>query len=251
MSTFVAIQARVNRRVIDLPSAVVAEVPRLVNVALHKLQQKHDFKIMEQEIAAFTLLNTHPLLATIGGSALTIGPNNINVKKWRGEPWYLTFNEGSPRRLSWANSREDIWGSIPQGGATVLSASYPAIVLEEMPDDTGTRTLSVYPLPDGASDYADGEYRITIPAWRYLPALVNDADHNWFTDQVSGEEFIVRWAAGEAFALNWDFQKYGVLTAQSEIHFKDLVKDDKLARLGSVETFVPHWRGVYQSRTRS
>lgn len=251
MSIFSAIQTRVQRRVIDLPAAVIAEVPQLINVALTKLQEKHDFRVMEQELAAVTLVNTHPLVTAVGGAAITIGPTGTtNVKKWRGEPWFLTYNEGAPTRMTWANSRESIWGSFDQGGAVSLEASFPNLILEEMADDTGNRTLSVYPLPDGNSDWPDFEYRITIPYWRYLPQLVAAGDHNWFTDQPSGEEFIVRWAAGEAFALNWDFQKFAVLEAQAEVHYKDLVTADKRARLGAVESFVPHWRGAYSNRTR-
>lgn len=251
MSTFATLQTRVQRRVIDLPSAVIAEVPTLINVALMKLQEKHDFRVMEQELAGYTLVNTHPLLASVGGSPITIGPTSINVKKWRGEPWFLSYNEGRPSRLTWANGRESIWGGFDQGGAISLEAAQPAVLLEEMSDDTGLRTISVYPLPDGNSDWPDFEYRITIPYWRYFPLLISAGDHNWFTDQTSGEEFIVRWAAGEAFALNWDFQKYGVLTAAAEIHYKDLVNADKRARLGAVESFVPHWRGAYSQRIRS
>lgn len=251
IALFSDIQTRVTRRVIDLPSAVIAEVPKLINVALTKLQEKHDFKVMEQEIAAYTLVNTHALVSSIGGPVLTIGPSGTaNVKKWRGEPWFLTYNEGAPKRMSWANGRESIWGSFDQGGTVSLEASFPSILLEEMADDLGNRGISVYPLPDGNSDFPDFEYRITIPAWRYVAQLVAAGDHNWFTDQPSGEEFLVRWAAGEAFALNWDFQKFGVLTAQAEIHYKDLVNADKRARLGAVESFVPHWRGAYQNRTR-
>lgn len=250
MATYLDLQTRVSRRVIDLPSAVVAEVPKLVNVALIKLQEKHNFKVMEAELAAFTLVNTHPLLVSVGGAPISIGPLATNVKEWRGEPWFLTYNEGSPGRMSWAPSKEAIMGGFLQGGATTLSSSFPSLILEEMSDDGNTRGLTVHPLPDGNSDYPDFEYRITIPYYRYLPLLSASGDHNWFTDQTSGEEFIVRYAAGEAFALNWDYQKYGVLTAQAQVHYKDLVTADKRARLGAVREFVPHWRGVYEQKVR-
>lgn len=250
MATFTEIQTRVTRRVIDLPSAVVAEVPKLVNVALLKLQEKHNFRVMEGELAAFTAVNSHTLLQGIGGAAISIGPTAINVKEWRGEPWYLRYTDGSPRFLSWSPSREALWGSFSQGGASITDASFPSAVLEEISDDGNTRGLSVYPLPDGNSDFPDGEYRITLPYYRYLPSLSASGDHNWFTDQSSGEEFIVRWATGEAFALNWDFQKFAVLIAQSQIHYKDLVTADKRARLGSVREFVPHWQGAHSTKTR-
>jgi hypothetical protein len=251
LGNYAELQTRVNRRVIDLPSAVVAEVPQLVNVALTKLQEKHNFRVMESELAAFTSVGTHPLLQSVGGATITIPSSPaINFKEWRGEPWFLNYIEGSPRFMSWAASREAVWGMFVQGGAVTFDQSYPQVIVEEPGDDNNNRTLSVYPIPDGASDWPDGEYRITLPYYRYLAPLVNSGDSNWLTNQPSGEEFIIRWATAEAHALNWDFQKYGVLAAQAEIHYKDVVTADKRYRLGPVREFVPHWRGVHSAKTR-
>jgi hypothetical protein len=246
------LQTRVTRRVIDLPAAVTAEVPQLINIALTKLQEKHNFRVMEAELAAYTLVRTHTLLQSVGGPAIIIPTAPaINFKEWRGEPWYLRYQDGSPRFMSWAPSREAIWGMFTQGGAVTTDQSFPQIILEEPSSDIyNSRNLSVYPLPDGASDYPDGEYRITIPFYQYLPALDLSGDHNWLTDQPSGEEFIVAWAAGKAFSLNWDFQKYALLTQEAETHYKDVVTADKRYRLGPVREWVPHWKGAHSNKTR-
>lgn len=252
MGNYTELQARVSRRVIDLPSAVVAEVPLLVNEAIALLQEEHNFRVMEAELQAFTLVNSHSLLQAVGGATIIIPTAPaINFKEWRGEPWYLRYQDGSPRYMSWAPSRESIWGSFVQGGANTTGASFPQVLLEEQPtDDQNSRPISVYPLPDGASDYLDGEYRITIPYYRYLAPLSAGGDHNWITDQASGEQYIISWATAKAFGLNWDYQKMGIAKAEAEIHKKEVKNADKKFRLSSVREFVPHWKGVHSSKTR-
>lgn len=252
MSTYSSIQSRVSRRVIDLPSAVVAEVPQLVNVALSKLQKKHNFRVMEAELAAFTAVGSHSIVQSVSGPPIILpSAPAINFKEWRNEPWSIRYTDGSPRFMSWAPSREAIWGSFNQGGAIASDSSFPQLLLEEPASDQyNNRLISVYPIPDGLSDYPDGEYRITIPYYQYLPTLVSAGDHNWLTDDESGEEYIVAWAAGKAFELNWDFQKFQVFLAEAETHYKDVVNADKRFRLSSVREWVPHWRGVHSSKTR-
>lgn len=250
-TTYSAMQTRVNRRVIDLPAAVQAEVPQLLNVALAKLQERHNFKVMERELAVYTAVNSHTILQSVGGSAVTIPTAPaINFKEWRGEPWFLRYQDGSPRAVTWAPSREAIWGALSNGGAISSDTGFPMVLLEEISDDTNARGISVYPLPDGNSDYSDGEYRLTLPYYAYVAVLSAAGDHNWFTDQASGEEYLVRWATAEAHALNWDFEKFQILTADAERHYNDLVRADKRYRLGSVHEFVPHWRGVHSTKTR-
>ncbi len=249
-TTYTDLQARVSRRIIDLPTAVQAEVPKLVNIAVNKLQERHNFRVMEAELAAYTAVGSHTLVSSVGGAAIS-WPGATGFKEWRGEPYFLQASDGAPRFMTLAPDRSSIWGSFTQGGTTTSDASFPHVIVEEpSSDDFNNRNLSVYPIPDGNSDYSDGEYRITIPYHRYLVPLSAGGDHNWLTDQLSGEEFIVRWATAEGHALNWDWEKYTILTAQSEVHYKDIVNADKRYRLSNVNEWVPHWRGVHQNRTR-
>lgn len=249
MGNYTELQARVNRRVIDLPTAVTAEVPLLINEALAKLQEEHNFKFMEAEISAFTQANSHILLDGINGAAINTS-NQGAFKEFRGEPWFLTYQDGNARFMSWAPSKEALWGRYSQGGAVVSDGGAPQVLLENISDANNNRTFSVYPMPAGSSDYPDGEYRITIPVVVYIGSLVAGADHNWFTDQSSGEQYILHWATAQAFALNWDYQKMAVHEKLAEIHRRDLIKADKKYRLGAVREFVPHWQGVHSNKTR-
>ena len=224
MGNYSTIQTRVTRRVIDLPSAVTAEVPQLVSLAISKLQERHNFKVMESRIAAFTTVNSGLLVDSVGGSTLT---------------------------ASFEYPSSNVFGSFvnDEGGYSVIDSGFPQAI---HPVNSGADNLTsfyVFPVPDGNSDYSDGEYRIFIPVWQYLPALT-DSQSNWFTSQPSGEEFIVRYATSEAHSLNWDFEKEAIMKAEAEIHYKDLVLADKRYRLSATTEFVPHWRGVHQNRTR-
>lgn len=248
-ATYQSMQTRVSARIIDLPTAVLTEVPKLVNVAMHKLMEKHNFKVMEAELAAYTQAENHTLLDGVLGNPLSL-PTPELFKEWRGEPWYTRYTDGSPGFMSISPSKQALWGSFTEGGADSNDDGYPQVILEGQPDDSNNRSLFVYPLPDGNSDWPDGEYRITMPFYRYLPDLVSAGDTNWLVNQASAEEFIVKWAAGEGHALNWDFDKYTALTAMAQTHYKDITDADKRYRLSSVGEWVPHWRGVRSTKTR-
>lgn len=250
MNTFSGMQTRVTRRVIDLPSAVVAEVPQLVNVALTKLQEAHNFKVMEGELPVFTQALTRNILVSVGGLAVSLYTQIPNFKEWRGKPWYLNYVDGAPRPMAWAGAREAVWGMFTQGGQITLDTGYPQLLLEEPPTDQfNNHTISVYPVADGNSDFPDGEYRITIPFYTYLPPLVNSGDNNWITNQTSGEEYIVHKATAMAFALNWDYEKATVEEQLAKLHFDDIVRTDKRFRLSNVREWAVHWRGANESKT--
>lgn len=233
MGTYSSIKARVVTRVIDLPSAVLAEVPILINEAIRDLQSQHNFKVMEGELSFVT---------TIGQRVLGAVPYTT-FKEYRGEPWFVRFTDGSIRYLTSPGAREAIWGLIDQD-----DVGFPQLILDGIPNDTNQRNFEVYPLPDGLSDYADGEYRVTIPYYRTIPDLVADGDSNWFT--VNAERFIVEWATAKAFALDWDEQHSAVKMQEAELERRIVVKKDKTYRLAGVNEFVPHWRGVHANRTR-
>lgn len=249
--TYLSMQQRVQRRVIDLPSAVLAEVPQLVNTALKQLQEGHNFKVMESEFSVYTTVDSHTMAVSVGGAAWTLPTSpSVNFKEWRGEPWFTRYQDGSTGPMTWAPSKEALWSAFSEGGATNSDRGYPMVLLEGVSDDSNVRTISVYPLPDGASDFSDGEYRITVPYYRYLPELSADGSSNWLTLQPSGEEFIVNWAAGEAHGLNWDYEKEAVMKSKAEINRKMVVNADKRFRLSSVREWVPHYRGVHSTKTR-
>lgn len=232
MGTFASIQARVETRVIDLPTAVQAEVPTLVNEAMRLIQQEHNFKAMEDELETIT---------TVATRVLTAIP--ARFKEFRGEPWYET-DDGFIVRMVLASSREAIWVEVDDE-----AEGFPRFLLDGLSDDAGTRNVEVYPLPDGNSDYGDGEYRITIPYWRYVPELSADADTNWFT--VNAEEWLVEKATAEAFLIDWDEERAAMWLQKAEASKKRVVKLDKVSRVAHVRTLVPLWRGARAPMLRS
>lgn len=238
MGTFLSIRNRVQTRVIDLPTAVLAEVPALVNMAIRRIQVKHNFKVMEAELAAVT-----NRLAGDSGRFLTAMPGLF--KEFRGDPFWIK-NDGTVRGLKTAQKRGDVWGPDYMDNADI---GFPLVLVEE----TGFATdsipnLDVYPLPDGNSDYGDGEYRIFIPYWTYLTDLVSDGDTNWFT--TNAEEWIVAYATSEAFAIDWDEERMAVWAQRAQVFYNDVILQDKRARLAGVTTLVPHRLGERQSKLR-
>lgn len=104
----------------------------------------------------------------------------------------------------------------------------------------------VYPIPDGLANTSDGEYTIQIPYY----ALISDSStEDWFTNFAT--EFLVADAAAEAFAMNWDEQRYlfwhnaaygpqwdsrGLLGG----HLLTAIRLDRQMQLSAVDTMVPY-----------
>lgn len=234
MGTFATIQARVLTRVIDAPAGTSGEIPTLINEAMKTLQVKHNFKVMEKVLTANTVLNTRTLVAT----------KPTDWKEPRPSPYWEPFTNGKTGRMEWVPDRESAHSNV-----TTLDKGAPKYLLEGEPTtDAGVSPFEVWPLPDGLSDYSDGEYRVYIPYWRFLPDLSAGSDTNWFT--VNAEEYLVHAATGMAFALDWDenrLAEWGQLGAGKA---QEVIKRDKMLRVSSVTTLVPHHRGVLSPRAR-
>lgn len=232
MGTYGSIQDRVQGRVIDLPTFVNSEVPTLVNSAIKILQDQHNFKVME------TLMSAQQ--TTVSTRVLTTLPSAF--KEFNGDPYYIT-DLGDTYFLSVAGTRQGLTAEYAND-----DAGRPRSLFISEPTDTGAANLEVYPLPDGNSDYDNGEYRIYIPYYRYLTALSADADTNWFT--VNAEEYIVEKATSLAFMLDWDYDSAALWGQAAEGWKKDIVKRDKMQRLVGFDTLVPHYRGANSPRVR-
>lgn len=259
VGTYQELQTRVQTRIIDLPAAVLAEIPQLVNEALHELQSRHSFKVMEKELYTYTQVFNRTLQTGTpftGQSPLFTWPQNAtianqttpsNLKEWRGRPVFIRYADGTPRFLNINEERTNEYGAY-----TEWDPSFPANIIDSVPSDVNnTRTLLVYPLPDGLSDWPDGEYRILVPYYGYLPSLSAGTDSNWLTTNTHGERFIVAHATAEGFALDWDTQNEQKWKAKAELELSWCIKEDKKYRLGEVNELAMHWRGQYQSRVRN
>lgn len=225
MADFTTLQARVNRRVIDLPAAVTAEVNTLINAAIRSLERKHKFRAQE---ALTSQMLTVAAQRTLGTAVPT------NYLEARSKP-RLIENDGDDKRLAWLSSREAAWDQFTDSNAT--ETGEPQALLDPEPTEAGVRTFEVYPFSDSNSDFSDGEYRIVVPYWRTLAVLSGDADSNWFT--TNAEEYIVAQASSEAFLLDWDEERAAVWATRAKVHFDEAVLTDKMFRLGGVDTFVP------------
>ncbi len=238
MATFLQIQTRVKRRVIDLPAAVVTEVPDLINEAMVTLQTEHNFKVMEATTAQLT--------TTIATRALSVAAVPSDFKEIRGKP-YLVDNTGRHIDLIFSSHKADVEREFSVSDADDIGE--PKVILDpEFTDDDGTRSWQVYPFPDGLSDFTGGEYRVIIPYWKYVAALSADGDTNWFT--VNALDYLIREATSEAFALDWDEERMAVWAQRSSVKKREVINRDKLTRVAGLDVLKPR-ADVNASRLRS
>ena len=224
MADFTTLQDRVNRRVIDLPAAVTAEVNTLINAAIRTLERRHEFKVNEAETVDLLTVADQRTLATAVAS---------NYLRARGKP-RLIEDGGGDKRMAWLSSRQAARDRFTDSDTT--ETGEPQYLLDPEPDEAGVRTFEVYPFSDSNSDYSDNEYRIVVPYWRTLAVLSADGDSNWFT--TNAEEYIVAQATSEAFLLDWDEERAAVWATRANVHLQEVIGTDKLFRLGGVDTFV-------------
>lgn len=223
MATVDAIIARVERRVIDLPTAVSTEVSDLVEKAHRELQDRHNFRIMRAVSAS--------LPTTVDTSTLAAIPSDF--KSYRGRPYY-TDDLGDTFRLWISQDKEEVLSAFSIAATDIGD---PRVLLE-----TEDETWEVYPIADGLANTTDGEYPIVVPYWKYLTF---PSSTDWFT--VNADWFLTFWATAEAFMVDWDEQHAAVWFSRAENEYRKLLKVDARRRAGHVETMVPH-KDVYDTR---
>lgn len=235
MTTYAQLQTAVEGRVIDLPTFVSTAVPGLINSALLEIQQGHNFRVME------AILNAQQTVVADGHELADL-PDRF--KEFRGDP-YLITDAGDVKWLSIAAERQSVVGEF----AADFEGEPKLLLVGEPSDDAGTAIIEVHPLPDGLSDYTNGEYRIYIPYWRYVTPLTADGDTNWFTE--NAKEYLEDRATALGFQLDHDYDSMALWTQTAEEWKRKVIKTDKLMRLGGVSTLVPHWRGVNSPLVRT
>lgn len=234
MATFLQLQDRVRRNIIDLPQSVNAAVPLLVQEAVDELQAAYNFKVMQSTVNLSTVLGQR-----------TLGTLPTAFKEFRGNP-YRVESLGRKFDLKVIPGEQQILNAVDSdemGRPLVLHPSGFSQV-------NGQMTLDVYPLPDGNSDYNDGEYRITIPIWQRLPVLTGNAAENWFTNQYHGARFIEYSATSNGFAIDWDEERMAMWAQRAQKELRELIKEDKRLIASTVDTLVPLNRGYYQRNLR-
>lgn len=217
MASFLELQTAVRGNIIDLPTFVDDAVPALVNRAYRKAQSKHNFWIMRSQFDATTVVDTR-----------TLGTRPANWKEWRGKP-YWTEEVGSVRRivLTGLDDARRLWDDDDTGEPEGIAEALPS-------DDAGAVVLNVYPLPDGTSDYPDGEYRVSVPYWKYLPELTGDADTSWLLNE--GEAYLEAMATQYGFSKDWDEGRARYWQQEAAREWADLMLRDKYLQLSQMET---------------
>jgi len=179
-------------RLVGVSTAVSNEVTQLINDAIKDIEDDHNFQVMKGVVTATTTVNDHTLVPTLP----------LDWKEPRGRSFYTT-QAGQETFLTYLPDEEDL---AKEFNSTDPNDTGPPRSLRiNMTNDDGARTLLVYPFPNGGSDWTAapaGEYRVTVPYWRYLPELVVDTDDNWFT--IYGHQYVIAQATARGFMLDWD-----------------------------------------------
>lgn len=222
--TFLELRTEVLANLIDTPAYIQAAAPTLVNRAIKDLQRKRNFYVMRTTVTFNTAFEQR-----------TLADVPSNFKMFNGKPYYVE-ELGMTYPIAVASSKtaaEMAFGTDP-----TLDFGRPQVIAQGEPSDSGERKFEVYPFPDGNSDYADGEYRIRIPYFRFLPVLTTDAATNWFTD--NAEEWIVFRATARGFARLWGEDHARDWNGRAAEVYPDIKQQDVALWCGGIETFVPH-----------
>lgn len=221
---FGELQDRVDAILIDAPAAVTTAIPSLINGAMRFLQRQHNYYIMRA---------SQEYTTTEGTRVLGAAPSNF--KEIRGQA-QETRQFGEPRALVWSPTKRDAERGF--GVVSDLDIGYPLVLFRSDPtNEAGASNLEVYPLPDGNSDYDDGEYRIRLYYWKYLAALSAEADTNWFT--VNAQDWIVYRAAADGFGMDWDEEREAKFMARAAAELAEVKRMDKLAQVAGIESMAP------------
>lgn len=216
--TYLELQIAVADAIIDPVPIVTAAIPRLINQAIKQLEGRFNFKAMQANQAYTTTANSRTLVGASGALP-------ADFKAFRGLPFYIE-NLGSSRPMDLVASTESVlrrWNNDDIGDPHSLVV------------DDG---LQVWPLPDGTSDYANGEYRITLPYWKTLANLAASGDTNWFT--LNAEQYIINWTVREGFAIDWDEARMNVWKDRAEEEALRTILQGKKQWLTMNDTLVPH-----------
>lgn len=220
--TYLELQNAIFDAVIDGPTIVKNAVPRQINQAIRELEDKFSFKDMEAQTSFVT---------TASSTALSPAIIPTDFKAYRGKPFYTEFLGGS-REISIAPNRQSIlrrWNVGDFGAPRHLLVDSGAVEL--------------WPQSDNASDYPDGQYRVTLPYWKYFPDLVAPTDTNWFT--INAPQYIINWGVWHAFLIDWDEKRAQVWESQSDKESRKVILTAKKRYLTETHTLMP-LQGVFE-----
>lgn len=226
---FIDIKTAVLTNLIDLPAAVSAAVPKLINNAIRNAERRYNFKYMEVETGFSTVVGT-----------LFVG-SIINFKEYRDQGPYVRRMSSPAYLLGVVGDNGDVQRELTLGTSY---PSWPKYISNSNADVNNKYNFNIWPYPDALSDWPDGSYQVYIPHYRYSAALVADADTNWLVN--NADDYIIAKATAEGFKKDWDYNAAAVWTQDAENLFMEVRTTDKKLRLSGVTTLVTHWEGAKQ-----
>lgn len=219
MATFAEIKTEVNLLLIDTPAAIQTLVPRFVNRAIRGLQKRHNFHVMKASVSYSTVAEARLLGAT---------PDDWKQAR---DKAYITTSRGSVIELT--TVAEEIEALAATGANPDFDYGQPRFIR------LGETQFEVYPFPDGMSDYDDGEYRVTVPYWKYLPDLTGDGATNWFT--INAEEAVIWSAVSDGFYANEDEGRAQIWQSRAFEARRQVLNTEKYRQMSDTQTLVPHF----------
>ncbi len=218
MSTLATLRTRVQARLVDVTASIVTETDELINAAIREAEETYNFRIMEASTELVTTVATRRLPA----SSTSIP---TDWKESRAKPYLREGELGvlGTKNIQWAPTIEEMVKLYSLDDPN--DKGTPQFVFEDFAADE----FSAFPFPDGASQWTDGEYRVTIPYWKFLADLVDDGDTNWFTDNMT--EYVRDMAVAKGFLLNWDEERAAGWLSLARAGFERGKKFDKRAKL--------------------
>lgn len=216
---FGEIEERVKSYILDLPEETDELVPDWINQAVREAEDRYNFRHMEATIQVQTVVGVRELTAP-----------NSRYKAQRADP-FLLYKNGSTREIDWAPSQSDMLRQFPEASEDpTRGAGAPQFLLEVYDEYESAYELHVYPLPDGNSDWANGEYRVRVPYWRYSVDLVDGGDTNFFT--LNAPFYLIYRATSLGCEFNRDEQRGQYYLGKAEGEYQRIVGSAKRAKVG-------------------
>ena len=234
-TTIDEIVTRVERRLIDLPTAVTAESITLVNEAIRSACKLHNFYQMKAE-ETFTTVNLTRKLGNVPA----------RFKEVRDRPYLREGELGilGTRPLRLLATLDEAIRDFPLDNLNDFGR--PQAVLREYDDDNTQDEFWVFPFPDTSSNWDNGLFRVVVSYWRYPTALIT-TENNYFTD--NWEEYLVDQATANGFDLGWAEKRAEKWQKKATDELRLLIRADKRAQLTRTAVLGVH-RDVHASVTQ-
>lgn len=207
------LEGHVRGYILDVVQSTDDLVPTFINRAI---------RIAEERPFNFAYMAAEQAFTTTEGARL-LGAKPTRWKRSRGLPYLTSDDFGTTHEIQWAPSESEMLRMYPSESAPATDRAGPRFVLERSDE------LWVYPVPDGESDYSDGDYRITVPYWTFSADLVDPDDDNWLT--INAGWYVVFRATAEGLIRNREEERAATYLQLAEAEYTRVMNHEKRSRL--------------------